>query len=128
MIVALTKINDCKEETLKLIRILTYILQKNVNSDSKLIYFSDIDDSYELYKNSSSINETVKKLPSGFIKKSPEAFKPFVKIDESHLKKTHINITIDDDPSLKKLNKITIAKKLEFNLKDKVYLARCNTY
>ena len=70
MIEAISKINSWKGDSLKLITILTYILQKNVNSNSKLTYFSNIDDSYELYKNSSSINEIVKKLPSGFIKKS----------------------------------------------------------
>ena len=91
---------------------MTYILNKNVNSLSKLIYFSDIDASYELYKNTLLVNEISKKLPSTFNKKSSEAFKPLIKINESYLKKIYINITIEDDPSLKKLNKVTVAKKL----------------
>lgn len=106
---------------------MNYVLTKSTSGRSNIYYFSDIDDSYALYKNLSLTNDIYKKLPNKYQKESLNNFKPLAKFNEGSLKKVKIDIIIDDQ-SLKKINKTTIKKKLEYDDENKIHLVSYYTY
>ena len=106
---------------------MNYVLTKSTSGRSNIYYFSDIDDSYALYKNLCLTNDIYKKLPNKYQKEFSNDFKPLAKVNEGLLKKVKVDITIDE-PYLKKINKTTIKKKLEYDDENKIHLVSYYTY